>query len=121
MIKTKKINKHEEFNKQIVVYLGNVGKRMPDSLFNTPIFLLKTKAGDLAITLASTDDFNGRSKRAVISLFGQFIDPTRAKQLVDCNPFSGKWNWHWFGDDNTVEYFVNKVMWDINKILKEND
>lgn len=29
------------------------------------------------------------------TVFGRFAEPSRAKAHVDCNPFSGKWNFHY--------------------------
>lgn len=34
---------------------------------------------------------------------GRFDDPDAAYAMVDCNPFSGKWNWHAL-DRNDEEY-----------------
>jgi len=115
------MNKHKDFNNRVAGYLAKVGTRLPDSSFGTQMFSLKTKVGELLVTLDTVRDFNGRSSKAVISLYGRFIDPDRAKHLVDCNPYSGKWNWHWYAHDNTVEYFLNIVMWDINEILEAKD
>lgn len=46
-------------------------------------FLLETRAGVYV--------FGGGHS---LSLFGCFEDPKRAKEVCDCNPFSGKYNFH---------------------------
>lgn len=115
------MNKHEDFNNRVAKYLETVGTRLGESDINTPKFSLKTKAGELLITLDTTKDFNGRSSKSVISLYGRFSDPNRGKSFVDCNPFSGKWNWHWYAHDNTVEYFLDNVIYDINKVLETKE
>ena len=63
-------------------------------------FTLETKAGRLRLH-ADVDQLNGLG-----TLFGCFDDPQAARQLVDCNRFSGKWNHHYFGgwDAETAIY-----------------
>lgn len=53
-------------------------------------FTLPTKAGLLRLHPSShkTDGLG--------TLFTRFDDPQTARQLVGCNPFSGKWNHHYF-------------------------
>ena len=59
-------------------------------------FTLQTKAGRLRLQPdANQQDGPG-------TVFTCFDDPQAALQFVDCNRFSGKWNWHYF-DGWTVE------------------
>lgn len=53
-------------------------------------FVLQTKAGRL--TLRPSEN---RSE-GLGTVFCRFDDPQTAKELVDCNPYSGKWNFHFF-------------------------
>lgn len=53
-------------------------------------FVLQTKAGKLKL-------FPHTSETAELgTVFGRFDDPKAALKLVPCNPYSGKWNHHFF-------------------------
>jgi hypothetical protein len=54
-------------------------------------FALPTKAGLLRL---HPDD---HQTEGLGTVFSRFDDPQAARQLVDCNPHSGKWNHHYFG------------------------
>lgn len=43
----------------------------------------------------------GRVKLRFLSVMGRFADPAKAKTLVDCNPFNGKWNFDGQGNRKT--------------------
>jgi hypothetical protein len=34
------------------------------------------------------------SRLLFLTVFGRFADPEKARRHVDCNPYSGKWNFH---------------------------
>jgi hypothetical protein len=53
-------------------------------------YILQTKAGRLVL---HPSDYEGEE---VGTVFSRFDDPEAARQLVDCNRFSGKWNHHYF-------------------------
>ena len=59
-------------------------------------FILQTKVGELSL--------RPEPNRAVglATVFTRFDNPQAARQFVQCNPFSGKWNHHYF-DGWTVE------------------
>ena len=59
-------------------------------------FTLQTKAGRLRLH-PDADQHDGPG-----TVFTCFDDPQAARQFVDCNRFSGKWNFHYF-DGWTVE------------------
>jgi hypothetical protein len=50
------------------------------------------------------------------TLFTRFDDPTAARQLVDCNKFSGKWNHHYF-DGWDVETAIVDLTCRLNKVI----
>lgn len=50
------------------------------------------------------------------TVFGRFDEPSRAKTRVDCNPFSGKWNFH-FGILNTEPEAVTAAQRSAHQIL----
>jgi hypothetical protein len=51
------------------------------------------------------------------TVFTRFDDPKTARQLVDCNRFSGKWNHHYF-DGWTVETAINDLSVWLKKVLE---
>jgi hypothetical protein len=59
-------------------------------------YVLQTKAGRLKLHVSN---YEGEE---VGTVYARFDDPDTAKLLVDCNRFSGKWNFHYF-DGWTVE------------------
>lgn len=73
-------------------------------------FTLKTKAG--LLRLHPTENI-------VIGLgtvFGRFEDPQAARTLVECNPYSGKWNFHYF-DGWCVESAILDFAYQLKKVL----
>lgn len=47
-----------------------------------------------------------------LTLFGRFDKEKEAKKLVDCNPFSGKWNFHYGEVENTKDAEMDKPLID---------
>ena len=74
-------------------------------------FTLQTKAGTLTIHPNSNDTIG------LGTVFARFDDPHAARQLVDCNRFSGKWNHHYF-DGWTVETAINDLSVQLKKVLE---
>jgi hypothetical protein len=68
--------------KALLLHLGAVQQRDD--------FILQTRVGPLR--LHPSDD----ESEEVGTVFSRFDDPQAARQLVDCNRFSGKWNHHYF-------------------------
>ena len=52
------------------------------------VYSLDTIAGELRLHI----DYDVSC--GVLSVFAKFEDVEKAKQVVDCNPYSGKWNYH---------------------------
>ena len=50
------------------------------------------------------------------TLYTCFDDPQAARQLVDCNRFSGKWNHHFF-DGWTVETALHDLSVQLRRVL----
>lgn len=59
---------------------------------------LETKAGMLSLRVEA----NALRNHGPGTVFTRFDSPPDAKYLIDCNPYSGKWNHHFF-DGWTVE------------------
>ena len=73
-------------------------------------FTLQTKAGDL--WLFPTPN----STKGLGTVFTRFADPEAARQLVDCNPYSGKWN-HFFFEQQTVEAAIEELEFQLRKVI----
>ena len=68
-------------------------------------FMLKTRAGRLS--LRPTED----------TVFTRFDDPKAARQFVGCNPFSGKWNHHYF-NGWTAETALDDFSCQLQRVLR---
>ncbi len=73
-------------------------------------FVLQTGAGRLVL---SPVEHRGEGLGTV---FGRFDDPQAARRLVDCNPFSGKWNHHYFGGW-TAETAIADLSAELRKVM----
>ncbi len=74
-------------------------------------FTLQTKAGTLTLHPDSNDTIG------LGTVFARFKDPQKAREMVDCNRFSGKWNAHYY-DAWTVETAVYDLSVRLKKVLK---
>jgi len=77
------INFEKQVKKTVEEHGGNLIDGHGQATWN-----LETKFGNLKITLH--DDAGSE----IYSIFMKFDEPERAKDTVDCNPYSGKWNIH---------------------------
>ncbi len=73
-------------------------------------FILQTKAGRLKL---HPSEYEGEELGTV---FARFDDPQAARQFVDCNRFSGKWNHHYF-DGWTVETAIDDLACQLQKVI----
>ena len=73
-------------------------------------FILQTKAGKLTLHPSKNETIG------LGTVFTRFDDPQAARQLVDCNPFSGKWNFHYF-DGWTVETAIDDLSAQLRTVL----
>ena len=73
-------------------------------------FTMPTKAGILRL---HPDD---HQTEGLGTVFTRFDDPQAARQLVNCNPHSGKWNHHYFGGW-TVEATLTDLSTQLRRIL----
>ena len=71
---------------------------------------LQTKAGrlELFVTENMTEGLG--------TMYACFDDPQAARQLVDCNPFCGKWNFHFFAGWD-VDSALNELAYQLKKVL----
>ena len=75
----------QQFIAQVTALLLGLGAESLDYEF-----VLHTRAGRLK--LHPTENM----AKGLGTVFTRFDDPQAARQLVACNPFSGKWNFHFF-------------------------
>jgi len=73
-------------------------------------FTLQTKAGKLTLHPCENETIG------LGTVFSRFDDPQAARQLVDCNPFSGKWNHHYF-DGWTVETALDDLSAQMRRVM----
>jgi hypothetical protein len=70
---------------------------------------LKTKAGPLSLRV------DEEVASVIGTVFTRFDSPPDAEELVDCNPYSGKWNHHYF-DGWTVESALRDLSHQLRKV-----
>ncbi len=73
-------------------------------------FTLETKAGLLRLHA------DAHQTEGLGTVFTRFDDPKAARQVVDCNPFSGKWNHHYFSGW-TVEAALADLSTQLQRVL----
>ena len=73
-------------------------------------YILTTKAGRLTLHVS---EWEGEE---VGTVFSRFADPQAARQFVNCNRFSGKWNHHYF-NGWTVETAIADLASQLRRIL----
>ena len=73
-------------------------------------FVLETKVGRLTLYPVENRD------KGLGTVFGRFDDSEAARQIADCNRFSGKWNRHYF-EGWTVETAIDDLAARLRKVL----
>ena len=110
------MSKFTDLENTMVKGLLELGAVPIEALYDWKSFSINTKAGILKITLIPSKKKIARN--AVLSVFSQFDSPDIAKTLTDCNPFSGKWNFHGFAKNwETGSKFAEDVLNKIKAIL----
>ena len=72
-------------------------------------FTLQTKAGLLWLLVTEN------TTKGPGTVFTRFDDPKAARELVDCNPYSGKWN---RGDfEGSVEQAIENLSYWLRKVM----
>ena len=69
-------------------------------------FTLETTVGKLTLTVRENQ------AEGLGAILGRFQYPNLARTLVDCSPYSGKWNHYYFSDwtvETAFKDFVSKV------------
>lgn len=98
----------KSFNQKVIKQLKSlvpVEQLKEDSIGNTmkTFKLLGIKFGkELSISLHDETS-------EIYSIFMRFDDPQSAKQVVDCNQFSGKWNIHERTEEDAINEFIDRI------------
>lgn len=75
---------------------------LPKSPYQTYQYTLKTRVGPYRFKVEATPDCKNKK---VVSVFGRFKFVDKAKKMFNCNPFSGKYNFHYFDIDELFDNF----------------
>ena len=95
----------QQFLSKVTALLLDVGAEPRDYEF-----ALQTKAGLLRIF--PTENMT----EGLGTVFTRFEDPQAARQLVGCNPHSGKWNFHFF-NGWSIESALNELAFQLRRVL----
>lgn len=90
---------HQAFADQIKQDFAAIGVHPVADRFGIEQFTVETIAG--SYTFHIDKPIPGSNLR-FLSVFGRFADPKRASKHVDCNPYSGKWNFDGNGNRKTA-------------------
>ena len=75
------------------------------------MFGMETSVGHLVINVDSDN-------KSCYTVFSKFEDVESARKRFDCNPFSGKYNFHVSGGDGSVDYIIGLALNHIEKTLE---
>jgi hypothetical protein len=100
-VSAKYIKRREQFEKEARDLLRRLGAVEPqENPYPWPIFNLATKAGNLRLSfhtrLWCARETWFRADHDSPWIAGRFDDVEAARKLVDSNPYSGKWNHHYW-------------------------
>lgn len=100
----------DTLDKIFAEYMTEIGAtpgEVEQGILNVPYdWTLQTVAGPLS--LKSSGD----------TIFTRFKNPTEAKRFVDCNPYSGKWNFHAFWGQKSKSEAEQFPPWELLESLK---
>jgi hypothetical protein len=98
------------WEKQANDLIESLGAKLVDEWYP---WRLETKAGTLILLVQA---HKGRKIGGPGTVFTRFDSPPDARELVDCNPYSGKWNHHYF-DGWTMENSLADLQYWLRKVL----
>ena len=97
----------KQFRIQANILIESLGAKPVDEWYP---WRLETKAGPLSIRV------DEEVASVIGTVYARFDSPLDGKELVDCNPHSGKWNRHYF-DGWTVESALADLEFWLRKVL----
>lgn len=84
----------------------------------TPEYDIETRAGKYTCHVSPNLTSEGPRPLNFCSVHGRFHDPAKAHRHVDCNPYTGKWNFDGNGYIPTVEQAAALAKGIAERILK---
>jgi len=97
------MNKDQKFQKKVISFISQYDPEKTEQGWT-----LKTIYGNLDLSL-----WKPEPRTKVFSVFMIFQDVDRAKEKVDCAPYSGKWNIHQTTPESAL-YCLNEAL---NKVI----
>jgi len=111
MKKERKSHKHIKFQKLIREGIIELGATQTGA--GVYQYTLQTALGELLITMHDSDLVHPST---IYSVYTRFKDVERASIRLSCNPFSGKWNFHYFVKDNDPEEIAKEILFEITHL-----
>ncbi len=108
------MNKQQRFYKEMQKGLQELNVSGNDNLHSSYPQSLQTKYGKLLIVVTGNDPKDSRSK--VFTCCCRFDDVDTAKEHTNCNPYSGKWNFHSFVKPHSPEDVAQSFVASIKRI-----
>lgn len=106
-LKGKGLKRFTEFHTRVSAWIESIGgTRNPEGSWHD--FTIPTKAGSYQCSPGCHCEGGGYG-----DLMGKFESVDLARTFVDCNPFSGKWNHHFFGD-----WTIDTIMSELNHLFR---
>jgi hypothetical protein len=102
------MNKQKKFYKAMQDGLTELG--VVDSVKSSYPQQIQTKYGTLFIHVET------EMSSKIYTCFTRFEDVEKAKEYVDCNIYSGKWNFHLWVKDNKPEEIAKIILDRIRKV-----
>ena len=96
--------KGKQFNNAIQKVIEERGAKIVISCDYYKEWEIETKYGKLSITL-----YPPKKRPELFSVFTRFKEPEKAKEHTDCNPYSGKWNFHIIDMKEGIKIFTNSL------------
>jgi hypothetical protein len=94
--------KGEKFNKTIIKILKEHGAIDTNSSMYK--WSIETIYGKLLISIPKPE-----KRQKLFTVFCRFDEPERSKEHTDCNPYSGKWNFHSSKMNDCIEIFDHHI------------
>jgi len=96
------MTKIQRFIKAVEKMAKKIGAEPIENSVLSYKFKVDTKVGPYMFGLHHNRD---EKRVKVYSIFGRFDDVDKAKEVCDCNPYSGKHNFHYFNANHCLDFF----------------
>ena len=108
------MNRQQRFYSTMQKGLGEMNVSGNDNLKSIYPQKLETKYGPLLIHVEENE--NSRTA-TTYACYARFMDVEKARDHVDCNPYSGKWNFHFSVKNTEPEDAAGVALERIKKII----